>query len=162
MNTSKLFSPWYWLLLKIAVIVILASLIYFEIGTGLIVFDKPEPTNVTNEYCKGCGLFGPVIYMSVAGASFLGKLSPILHTMISIVFIINSVLLLIWIFIVRASLKHQKGAAVTISVLSVISLLFILPQAIDQKQYLMILPSAVMFLIALKCSLSKPNSNVDG
>ena len=159
MNTSKLLTPWYWLLLKIAVLGIFAFLVYFEIITAMVVFDKPEVSNtVTNEYCEGCGLFGPVLYMFTAGVTFLGKLGPILEWIITVAFIINSVVLFVWLFVVRASFKHQKWAAIFITILSAASLLLAIPSAIDQQQYLMILPSVLMFCLALKCSLAEPKT----
>lgn len=128
----------------------------------MIVFDKPEVNRSTsNEYCEGCGLFGPVIYMAGAGVELLGKIGPVLHWFITAAFIINSVLLIIWMFFVRASFKHQKWVAIGIAILSVVSLFLIIPNAIEQQQYLMILPSALVFFIALKCSLAKTANKIE-
>lgn len=161
MNLSKLFSPWYWLLLKLVTLGILAFLVYLEVITAMIIFDKPVVSNMNSgsvEYCEGCGLFGPVIYGVEAGVKFIGKVGPVFQWLFTMAFLINSVLLAFWVFIIRAAYKHQKWGAIAIAILSAVSLVFIIPTALEQQYYYAVLPSLLIFGIALKCSLVKPKT----
>ncbi len=137
-------------------------LVYFEIITAMIIFDKPAVSNVNSgslEYCEACGIFGPVIYGVEAGTKFLGKVGPVFQWLLTMAFFINSVLLAFWVFIIRASFKHQKWGAIVIAILSASSLIFIIPTALEQ--YLAVFGLILVFSIALTCSLAKPKTQVE-
>lgn len=133
-------------------------LVYFEIVTAMIIFDKLTVSNINSgslDHCEGCGIFGPIIYGFEAITKFFAKIDPVFQWLFTMAFLINSLLLVFWVFIIRASFKHQKCGAIAIAALSVASLLLVIPTALEQ-QYLAILPSLLVFGIALICSLAKP------
>ena len=158
-DKKSFFTPWYWLLLKLSAFGVLAFLLFIEFTFLQFVLDKPETVGGNGQpldYCKGCGLFGPVLYLFNGAAAGISKLSPIMHWFFSVALIINSILLVIWGLTLRQLLKHKKWTAIFIAILSLLSLLLILPSL--SERVIFGLPSLAVFIISLYCALTKPRA----
>ena len=158
-DKKSFFTPWYWLLLKLCAFGVLAFLLFSEFTFLQFVLDKPETVGGNGqplEYCKGCGLFGPVLYLFSGAAAGISKLSPMVHWFFSVALIINSILLVIWGLTLRQLLKHKKWTAIFIAILSLLSLILMLPSL--SERVIFGLPSLAVLILSLFCALTKPKA----
>ncbi len=158
---KSFFTPWYWLLLKLFAFGVLAFLLFSEFTFIQFVLDKPKTIGSAGqslEYCKGCGLFGPVLYLFSGAVAGISKLSPMMHWFFSIALIINSILLIIWGLILRQLLKHKKWTAILIAILSLLSLLLMLLSL--SERVALALPLLGVLIISLYCALTKSKEKI--
>ncbi len=114
---------WVWIPLKVLVVLVILSHLYFEIALIIKLYVKPALTASGDlNYHESLGLFAPVIYMFEGGVKILEGFSPVVKFVREILLIINSVLLIASIFITRYVFKKAVWAGILTVLLSALSL----------------------------------------
>ena len=112
-------NQWVWVLLKTLAVLVVLSHLYFEVALIIKLFVKPTVTASGDlTFYEDLGIFAPVFYMFEVGVKILEGLSPIVKFIREILFVINSVLLVVSLIITRYVFKNTIWAGVVIVLLS--------------------------------------------
>ncbi len=116
---------WYWVLLAFISISVIVFYSYFEITLIIKLYISPQiEASGELKYHEPLGLFAPVIYLFEGGVKMFEGLSPLLRSIREMLFVINSVLLVLSIPVSYFVFKQKLWAGIVIVLLSLPLMVF--------------------------------------